>query len=106
MTTTSQPDQARPRLIVNPVCQGYGKRWWVPREDLQQMDIWLREHGYWVTRYRDSAGHTIEVTRGGLVSASGAATRDLLEALATENQHAGVDVHAINFRRRTEMSRR
>jgi hypothetical protein len=103
---TSQFDQrSQPRLIVNPVIQPYGKRWWVPREDLQERGTWLRAHGYWVTRYRNAAGQTIELTHGGLVGATGAATRDLLEVLATENQRAGVDVHVINAWRRAEMNR-
>lgn len=106
MTTTSQPDQrSQPRLIVNPVIQPYGKRWWVPREGLGEFDHWLREQGYWPTRYRNVVGHLVELTRGGLIGATGAATRDLLEALAVENQRAGVDVHAINAWRRIEMNR-
>jgi hypothetical protein len=87
------------------VCQPYGKRWWTPREELGKFAHWLRANGFWAVRYRNAAGHTVEVTRGGLVGVTGAATRDMLEALATENQHASVDVHTINAQRRAEMSR-
>jgi len=48
---TSQPDQRnQPRLIVNPVIQPYGKRWYCPREDLLNFDHWLRENGFWAVR--------------------------------------------------------
>lgn len=105
MTTTSQPGQALPRLIVNPVVERYGKRWWVPREDLITFDHWMRANGFWAVRYRNAAGHLIELTRGGLVRATGGAAWDLVESLAVENHASGVDVCTIKNQRRAEMNR-